>query len=208
MKSNSSNIGYEYNIALAKLLFDSFEKALSDKGQYHCYHEAYSHIFFKRTVRSFLEIGLFLSDHVPTTDLHAWADVFPDAKIYGADRKKHLLFNTEKISTFYVDQDSKESLEELKKNLPGKVDAILDDASHMFDKSINTFESMYETVADGGVYMIEDILVNRTGADWEKHAQGAEQLIDYFSKSGLDYELFYTSATHRVGDSAVIAIYK
>lgn len=201
-------MSYEYNLEFARLLHDSFDKSLSDKGAYHCYHEAYSHIFFKRTVTSFLEIGLFLSDYVPTTDLHAWANVFPNAEIYGADRKRNLLFSTDRISTFYVDQDSKESLYELKKNLPGQVDVILDDASHMFDKSINTFESMYEIIADGGVYIIEDILVNRTGADWEKHAQSAEQLVEYFSNAGYDYELFCTSATSRVGDSAVLAVYK
>lgn len=197
---------YLYDTDFSNLLADSFDSYGSDKASYHCYNEPYSHLLAKRNISSFLEIGLFLYDDNPATDLHAWAKVLPNADIYGADRKKHLLFNNGNISTFYVDQDSKESLEQLKSLLPPKIDFVLDDASHMFDKTINTFESLYEIVSDGGLYVIEDILVRRySESDWE---QNIDQLLGYFANTGLKYEAFTTSSIRRCVDSIVFAVYK
>lgn len=197
---------YLYDAEFANKLADSFDAWQSDKGLYHCYHEPYSHLLGNRTIESFLEIGLFLKDDNPATDLHAWANIFPEAKIYGADRKRHLLFNNDRISTFYVDQDSKESLEDLKKQLPDKIDVVLDDASHIFEKTVRTFESLYEKVADGGLYLIEDILIRRySDTDWE---QNIDQLLGYFANTGLKYEAFSTSAIRRCVDSIVLAVYK
>lgn len=197
---------YLYDTDFANFLADEFDRSGSDKTSHHCYHEPYSHLLAGRKVSSFLEIGLFLKENDPATDLHSWARIFPDAQIYGADRKKHLLFNDGRISTFYVDQDSKESLEQLKQSLPTKIDFVLDDASHMFDKSVRTFESLYDVVADGGIYAIEDILIRRySDSDWE---QNIEQLVDYFSGTDLNYEVFTTSSIRRCVDSIVLAVYK
>lgn len=197
---------YLYDPGFADFLANSFHLYRSDKASYHSYQEPYSHLLSGRNITSFLEIGLFLNDDNSDTDLNAWANVFPEAKIYGADRKRHLLFNNDRISTFYVDQDSKESLEDLKKELPDKIDVILDDASHIFEKTVRTFESLYEKVADGGLYLIEDILIRRySDTDWE---QNIDQLLGYFANTGLKYEAFSTSTIRQCVDSIVLAIHK
>lgn len=203
MKSHGT---YLYNSEFADNFADAFDRASSDKASYHAYHEIYSHLLSDRTVNSFLEIGLFLSDTKPTTDLHAWAEVFPNAEIFGADWKAHLLFNTDRVKTYYVNQEVPESFDALKRQLPEKIDVILDDASHILEKTITTFEQMFDRVADGGLYLIEDILVRRySDSDWEQNVQ---ELNAYFSQTGLDYEIFSTSTIRKCVDSIVLAVRK
>lgn len=196
---------YLYEKDFADKLSLEFTAVGSDKASHHAYHEIYAHLLGQREVNTFLEIGLFLNE-TQHTDLFAWAKIFPDASIYGADRKKDQLFNYENIQTFYVDQDDRESLEQLKSQLPNKIDVILDDASHMLDKTINTFEVMFDSVADGGLYLIEDILIRRyRDDDWEQHA---EELDEYFSKTGLTYTMFSSSTIDKCVDSIVLCVYK
>lgn len=197
---------YEYNKEFADKFANLFTSAGSDKATYHCYEEIYSHLLHGREVKSFLEIGLFLRDDDPATDLHAWAEIFPDAEIFGADRKQSLLFNNERIKTHFVDQDDRESLYMLSHVLPKTVDVILDDASHMFDKTANTFEELFGLVTPGGLYLIEDILHYRySTADWE---QNVDELNGYFHGLGVDYEIYASSSIHRCVDSVVFAIRK
>ena len=197
---------YLYNTDFADRFADAFDKASSDKASWHAYHEIYSHLLAGRDVSSFLEIGLFLSDTEPHTDLHAWAEIFPNAEIFGADWKSHLLFEDGRIKTFFVNQDDPASFDELKKDLPEKIDVILDDASHMLEKTITTFEQTFDLVADGGLYLIEDILVRRySESDWE---QNIDEILEYFSKTGLSYEVYSSSTIRKCVDSIVLAVFK
>jgi len=196
---------YEYNEDFANKFAELFTAAGSDKATYHCYQEIYSHLLYGRDIKSFLEIGLFLNDDTPETDLHAWAEIFPDAEIFGADRKQHLLFNNDCIKTHYVDQDDRESLYMLSHVLPPTIDVILDDASHIADKTMTTFEELFGLVTPGGLYLIEDILQHRYSVtDWE---QNVDELNGYFRAAGVNYEIFASSSIHRCVDSVVFAIY-
>ena len=196
---------YAYSEEFANKLSLEFTAAYSDKGSHHGYHEVYSHLLAAREPKSFLEIGLFLSD-TQHTDLFAWEKVFPTADIYGADIKESLLFERGRIKTFFIDQSKVETFAELRKSLPEQIDLILDDASHIFELSINTFENLFDLVSDGGIYMIEDILFGEYNLDsWE---QRVSQFTNYFDGKGLDYEVFATSKVHDCVDSVVLAIYK
>jgi hypothetical protein len=196
---------YIYDKDFAQKLASAFTRAGSDKASHHGYEEIYSHLLAHTKPRSFLEIGLFLGD-TPSTDLHAWAEVFPDADIYGADIKGHLLFEQDRIKTFFIDQDKPETMTALKASIGKKVDIILDDASHIFELTVKTFETMFDLVADDGVYLIEDILFENYNMDsWE---QRASQLVDYFDKTGLEYSIYATSKVHSCVDSVVLAVFK
>lgn len=196
---------YLYDKDFANKLALEFTAAHSDKASYHAYHEIYAHLLGHRKIDNFLEIGLFLNE-TQHTDLFSWAKVFPEANIYGADRKKGQLFDYENIKTFYVDQDNLNSLNWLKEQFPEKLDVVLDDASHMLDKTIKTFEVMFDAVKDGGLYLIEDILIRRYRYDdWE---QNAEEIDEYFSKTGLTYTMFSSSTIDKCVDSIVLCVYK
>jgi hypothetical protein len=195
---------YEYNKDFADRFAELFTAAGSDKATYHCYEEIYSHLLYGRDVKSFLEIGLFLNEDTPETDLHAWAEIFPDAEIFGADRKQHLLFSNDRIKTHYADQDDRESLYTLSHVLPKTVDVILDDASHHANKTMTTFEELSGLVTPGGLYLIEDILHYRNSLyDWE---QNVDELNGYFHARGVDYTIYASSSIQRCVDSVVFAI--
>jgi hypothetical protein len=195
---------YQYIDEFADKIAKAFTAAGSDKSTYHAYHEPYAHILEGLNVSSFLEIGLFLWD-TPTTDLYAWEQIFPNADIWGADIKQHLLFNEGRIRCLYIDQADSETFPPVRYLVGDKVDVILDDASHVYSLTINTFENMFDLVAPGGVYMIEDILLNgKPGVDWE---QNVKELDNYFKKTGYNYEFYSTSTIDKCIDSVVLAIY-
>lgn len=196
---------YEYDTEFARKLSLEFTAAHSDKSSYHGYEEVYSHLLAGREITSFLEIGLFLNDN-QHTDLFAWEQVLDSAEIFGADIKEHLLFDRGRISTFFIDQSNDEDLENLKKSIGKNIDVVLDDASHVFELTVNTFEKMFEIVSDGGLYLIEDILFENYNMDsWE---QRQSQLDEYFNKTGLPYEMYATSKIHSCVDSVVLAVFK
>jgi len=196
---------YSYDENFAKKLSLEFTAAGSDKSSHHGYEEVYSHLLAHRSPKSFLEIGLFLGDN-QHTDLFAWAETFPDADIYGADIKEHLLFERGKIKTYFIDQKNPNTLQHLKKLIGKKVDIVLDDASHIVELTIKTFENMFDIVEDGGIYMIEDILFDNYNMD--SYEQRSSELKDYFDKTGLKYEMYATSKVHSCVDSIVLAVEK
>jgi hypothetical protein len=196
---------YEYNQEFANKLSLEFTASYSDKGSHHGYHEVYSHLLAGMEPKSFLEIGLFLNN-TQHTDLFAWEQVFPNTNIYGADWGMHLLFERNRIKTFFVDQSKDETFDQLIKSLPEQVDLIIDDASHIYELSIKTFEKLYHLIPEGGIYMIEDILFGQYNLDsWE---QRVSQFTNYFDGKGFDYEVFATSKVHDCVDSVVLAVYK
>lgn len=196
---------YSYDENFAKKLSLEFTAAGSDKASHHGYEEVYSHLLAHRSPNSFLEMGLFLGDN-QHTDLFAWAEMFPDADIYGADIKEHLLFERGRIKTYFIDQNNPNTLQYLKKLIGKKVDIVLDDASHIAELTIKTFENMFDIVEDGGIYLIEDILFENYNMD--SYEQRSSELKDYFDKTGLKYEMYATSKIHSCVDSIVLAVEK
>lgn len=178
---------YEYDETFASQLYDALCAAYSDKAIGHGYHKVYAHVLGGRTINNFLEIGLFLNE-LSHTDLNAWAAVYPGANIYGADVKTAQLFNRDNIQMMYADQSDDESLTALKAAFPVEFDVILDDAQHMHGPTINTFVNLYPALKSGGVYMIEDCLVdNSSSGGWQQTVAG---LTEYFEENGYTYEVF------------------
>lgn len=196
---------YLYDEEFSKKLGFEFTVVGSDKSSHHGYEDVYSHLLSHLSPKSFLEIGLFLGD-TRSTDLFAWEQMFPEAKIYGADIKEHLLFKSGRIETFFVDQSRPETFTDLKNLIGDKVDIILDDASHVYDLTIATFENMFDFLKDDGIYLIEDILFENYNMDsWE---QRSSELKEYFDATGLAYSMYATSKVHSCVDSVVLAIFK
>ena len=63
----------------------------------------------------------------------------------------------------------------------GPFDVILDDGSHVAGHMVTTFQHMFDTVKDGGAYLVEDIHTNY----WLSYRDGPESFID-FTKHVLD----------------------
>ena len=151
-----------------KKLFDFYG---SDKAKFHDYHLIYSSIFMNNSkVKKILEIGMGTNDEnllsnmgingKPGASLMAFRDFFKNAKIYGADIDKNILFKDYRIKTSYVDQTSEASLRKLFKKFGKNFDLIIDDGMHSPLANLNVILSSIEYLKKGGCLVIEDINQN------------------------------------------------
>jgi hypothetical protein len=93
----------------------------------------------------------------PGASLRMWRDFFPNAQIYGADIDRDILFDEERIKTFYIDQLDPKVISEFWQVVGGEFDFMLDDGLHTFEAGSCLFENSIEFLRDGGIYIIEDV---------------------------------------------------
>jgi len=152
----------------------------SDKAQrWHNYTPVYSALLKRyrdRPVR-ILELGLGTNnpelrssmgvDGRPGASLRGWRELFPRALVYGADIDRNILFQENRIKTFYCDQLDQAAIRELwsQPDLQGGVDIIVEDGLHTFEANISFLEGSLEHLRPGGMYVIEDI-VQDTAEKW------------------------------------------
>ena len=170
---------YNYN---NNLLTELCEKYKSDKGsinhkkksiwgwEAHTYSNYYYSLFnhFKDDVKLVFECGLGTNNTdyqsnmsvngMPGASLKVWRDFFKNAQIYGADIDKDILFEEERIKTFYVDQLNTPSIETMWKKIGiQNFDIIIDDGLHTTDANINLFINSFNKLKKNGIYIIEDV---------------------------------------------------
>ncbi|MCB1385675.1 MAG: hypothetical protein KDJ80_07010 [Nitratireductor sp.] len=90
--------------------------------------------------------------------LELWRDFFPKGKVVGIDLKKFEVGNEERIFTFAGSQDDPELYRRIQRelNIP-RFDIIIDDASHVGNISLNSFNILYNGyLRNGGLYVVED----------------------------------------------------
>jgi hypothetical protein len=80
------------------------------------------------------------------------------AEIYGADIDKRILFQEQRIRTYYVDQRKINTLEALSKLIPNDLDLIINDGLHSPDANLRTLLFGLTKIKVGGWIVIEDIL--------------------------------------------------
>jgi hypothetical protein len=182
-------------------LADLFFKYGSDKGspytephpqtgwQPHTYSDFYEMIFrFSRfNVEKIFECGIGTTNSeilssmgklgMPGGSLRAWRDYFPNAVVIGADIDRDILFTEERIQTYFLDQTDPYGVKEFWKNLKlENFDIMVDDGLHLFEAGRTLFENSYAKLRDGGIYIIEDILMT----DKKKYQE-------YFEASEYDF---------------------
>lgn len=144
----------------------------SDKGQgWHNYTTIYSVLFGElrdQPVRIF-ELGLGTKNPNfafnmgingrPGASLRGWRELFPHALVYGADIDRDILFEEDRIKTFYCDQLDTIAIRDLwsQPDLQRGMDIIIDDGLHTFEANSLFLEGSLERLNPGGVYVIEDI---------------------------------------------------
>ena len=94
----------------------------------------------------------------PGASLKVWRDYFINAEIIGADVDKDILFNSDRIKTFEVDQTNEQSI----KNMWNKInlknfDLIIDDGLHNYEAGITLFKNSFDRLKKDGIYIIEDV---------------------------------------------------
>lgn len=145
----------------------------SDKGQgWHNYTTIYSALFGElcdKPVRIF-ELGLgtdnpnlastMRANGRPGASLRGWRELFPHAAVYGADIDRDILFEEDRIKTFYCDQLDSLAIRDLWAHgeLRDAFDIIIDDGLHTFEANTSFLEGSIEHLRPGGFFVIEDIL--------------------------------------------------
>ena len=144
----------------------------SDKGRdWHNYTTVYSVLFGKlrdRPLRIF-ELGLGSNDPQfaatmggngrPGGSLRGWCELFPRALVFGADIDREVLFEDDRIQTFYCDQLDGAAIRDLwsQPALQGGMDILIDDGMHTFESNTSFLNGSLEQLRPGGVYVVEDI---------------------------------------------------
>ncbi len=149
----------------------------SDKGHTdinNCWHN-YTLLYYKlfnnirnNNIRIF-ELGLGTNDisiksnmgvyGVPGASLYGWSKFFPNAKVFGADIDKNILFENEQIKTYYCDQTNPYEIKSMwdNKDLWEPFDIIVEDGLHEFEANVYFFENSIFKLKKGGYFIIEDI---------------------------------------------------
>lgn len=175
----------------------------------HTYADFYSRLFShcRQSVEKVFECGLGTNnpdlvssmghDGKPGASLRVWRDYFPNATVYGADIDRDVLFEEERIRTFYVDQLDPTAIAALWRQVGvGDFDLMVDDGLHTFEAGSCLFEHSISRLAKDGVYIIEDV--------------GPSNLLRYKAFfSNKDYAVDYVTLFRpnvRLGDNNLVVI--
>jgi SAM-dependent methyltransferase len=140
----------------------------SDKSTDNDYFEVYGSLLNRNKPLRILEIGLGTNNLAfqsnmglggkPGASLRAFRDWAPKSEVFGADIDRGVLFEEDRIKTFFVDQTEPETLRELAAQVGTGFDLIIDDGLHLPHANLNTIEALLPLLKPGGTMVIEDIL--------------------------------------------------
>jgi hypothetical protein len=145
----------------------------SDKGSgHHNYTTLYEKLFSKYQDQNItiFELGLGTNypdvksnmgpNGIPGASLFGWAEYFPAASVYGADIDKRVLFDTDRIRTYYCDQMNEQCIKDMFSNEDLEnieFDIIVEDGLHDFDANISFLVNSIDRLKVGGIYICEDL---------------------------------------------------
>ncbi len=162
-------LGNPDDAEIRSLLDQKFKEYGSDKSSKHNYHLVYASVIALRPVTGLLEVGLGTNNTKvasnmgtmgkPGASLRTFRDCLPQAKVFGADYDKGILFEEDRIQTFFVDQTKPETFDSLSAAIDSKIDLIIDDGLHAPNANLATFIFALKKMEsnDMGTFIVEDI---------------------------------------------------
>jgi 23S rRNA U2552 (ribose-2'-O)-methylase RlmE/FtsJ len=131
----------------------------TDKAGHHNYTKHYQSHFHSRRLdkMNILEIGVGGHEIIDFGghSLRVWKKYFPKSMIYSLDIHEKRL-NEKRIKIFQGSQTDSVFLNNMLEKIGGKLDIIIDDGSHINDHVITSFEILFPSLEDGGIYVVED----------------------------------------------------
>lgn len=144
----------------------------SDKATWHNYSTLYAKLFshLKNEKINVFELGLGTNNvdvpsnmgrfGTPGASLNGWKIYFPNASVYGGDIDKRILFNNDRIKTFYCDQRDEKCIKEMFSNNDLKdvqFDIIIEDGLHQFGANHTFLVNSIDKLKKGGIFIVEDL---------------------------------------------------
>jgi hypothetical protein len=166
-----------YNCEISNLcdLYGSDKGELSSSGHTyswpsHTYADFYSSLFShcRNSVLKVFECGLGTNNSSitssmgvfgkPGASLRVWRDYFPNAMVYGADIDEDILFEEERIKTYFLNQLDPFTIKSFWEDV-GQIDFdfMIDDGLHTFEAGSTLFLNSIDKLSRNGVYVIEDV---------------------------------------------------
>jgi hypothetical protein len=169
----------------------------SDKWNFHWYAQHYEQCLasIRRKRLNLLEIGIggYADPKAGGSSLRMWRAYLPHAHVYGIDIYDKTAHNERRITTFAGSQIDTGFLDSVVEKI-GRIDLIVDDGSHINAHVIATFRHLFPHLADGGLYIVEDIETSYWPSDGNVTDRNDPQTSMGFFKSlvdGLNHEEFH-----------------
>ena len=184
------------------------------KNSHHNYTILYYNLFKEKCYKklSIFELGLGTNNiniksnmgpnGKPGASLYGWREFFPNSNIYGADIDKDILFQSEKIFTYYCDQTDKNSIFQMWNSLENKFDIIIEDGLHTFEANVTFFENSIHKLNTDGYYIIEDIHINDKEKFNIKINEWKKKYID------LKFEFIEIPSFVNMSDNNILIVHK
>jgi len=191
----------------------------SDKGTgRHNYTILYNELFKDRKDEklNIFELGLGTNNldvpsnmgptGIPGASLRGWREYFSNSNIFGADVDRRILFNENRISTFYCDQRDSTVIKDMWNNEilnDLSFDVIVEDGLHEFYANLIFLENSLYKLNNGGIYICED-LREETVESFRREIKTLEKKYP-----GYTFELFcIESADNPYNDNNVLVVKK
>lgn len=141
---------------MSNRIYDLGIKYGTDKVTHHRYDKSYDLFLssFYDASGCILEIGVQNGNSIKL-----WLELFPNAYIYGMDINE--CYSGDRYSVIKGDQSSKTDLKNVNDIIKtSNVMFINDDGSHIPEHQLLTFNTLFPSLCEGGIYIIEDIEVS------------------------------------------------
>jgi hypothetical protein len=103
-----------------------------------------------------LEIGVYYGG-----SLKYLSDKFKDGNIYGIDIEDKTQYDEERVKTYIVNQEDRDSLNGFLKEVDVEFDIIIDDGGHTMKQQQVSFGILFKRLKKGGIYILEDLHTSR-----------------------------------------------
>lgn len=162
------------------------------------YFEVYDRHFsrFRNTDVHIVEFGVSHGG-----SLQMWREYFgSNCSVYGIDINPHCKrLEEDQIQVFIGDQENSDFLKSLPEKIP-RIDILIDDGGHTMKQQINTFEALFTSIDENGIYLCEDLHTSYWSA-WGGGYRKRGSFIEY-SKRFIDYINAWHSKTSRLNVTA------
>lgn len=183
-KNELSELSVKYGSDKGSIISDHIHRS---GWKYHRYTDIYDFILsgIRESATDVLECGIGTNNPniqssmgingAPGASLRMWRDYFPNAHVTGLDIDPDIMFEEDRISTFIVDQNSVESINNFKNTVNKEFDFIIDDGLHEYDPQLTFFKNTFDLLKPNGIFIIEDC------------HNSYFQLIDYLFANGYQH---------------------
>lgn len=140
----------------------------------------------------------------PGASLYGWREFFPNSEIFGADIDTDILFNADRIKTFYCDQTKPEIIKAMWEEpvLEDNFDIIIDDGLHTFDANVCFLENSIHKLNPGGYFIIEDIVID----EYHLFVNKFEEWMDKYDDCAIN--ILNIPSLQNANDNRLVVVYK